>query len=173
MKAWLFLSIWLGVGLMVGLRRSAPPWERLLAVLFWPFFLVGEGGPPPAEGDPLDRLRRALGDDEQAGLLLVRLERAMALQTDRIRRLERELLSLRQVRGGEPALVESRARSMAAVEGALAAERRAWAQTLARIDEQATRLVLLAEEGRQAAVGALIADLVGLLEARSEVELSR
>jgi hypothetical protein len=170
MKAWLVLSIWLLLGLAVGLRRGGPPWERLLAVVFWPFFLVADSSSPLAAGDPLARLRRALGADEQAAPWLLHLERALAAHSARVRRLEEEVAGLLAERGGEAALVEARARSLETIEQALRRERESRAEAQARIEESATRLLLIHEGGRLEAVRPRLDELIGLLEARAEVD---
>ncbi len=185
MKAWLPLSAWLLLGLAVGLRRSAPPWERLLAVVFWPFFLMAESSSAssPASSSPsspssstlsasasLSRLRRAMGPDEHVGPFIQRLERALAAHASRVARLEEEISGLQAQRGGAPVLVEARARSLESIEQALRQERESLAGAEALIEESATRLLLVHEGGRLAAVGPLMDELVGLLEARAEVE---
>lgn len=170
MRAWVALSIWVALGLAVGLRRAAPPWERLLAVMFWPFFLMVDSATPQPASDPLSRLRRAMGPDDQGSPLIQRLERALAAHTSRVARLELEVAGLLSQRGGELALIEARARSLETIELALRRERESWAGAQARIEESATRLLLVHEEGRLAAVRPLMDELVGLLEARAEVE---
>lgn len=177
MKAGLLLVAWVLVGLVVGWRRAAPPWERALAVLFWPFFIAGSfGGEEPrplagrVDGAPdLASLVALLPDAPLALELARRLEAALALRQARVCRL-REARS-RLLAAPAPAdgpRGEARQRSLHALGRAIEEESTLIERVQAQVEELCTRL-LLQPEGRAVGVEEVLRDLRGLVEAQGEV----
>lgn len=175
----MLLSAWLAVGLAVGLRGRRSAWERVLAVCFWPFFLVAPVGPDPAAGSagpttasaaPLARLRAALAPGDPAHAVVDRLASALDRQGARLARLEVAAAGAGPVPGDEPALAEARLRSRDLLVQARDRERAALGVALAAVEEAATRLWLLRERGEPAEVEALLRGLVARLDAGVEVE---
>lgn len=169
MKAWMLLSGWLVVGLAVGLRGQRAPWERVLAVAFWPFFLVA-----PASGsagsDPVSRLRAALGEDDPALAMVSRLTQALARQQARLARLEAAVARAGPGAQDDPALALARQRSRELLVTARDRERATLSEALAAVEEAATRLWLLRERGEPAEVEALLRGLAARIDASAEVE---
>lgn len=86
MKALLLLGVWMGLGCAVAFRRPLPALDRVLAVLFWPFFLGGEPAPVPAS--PVAQLARVLAPEPTTAGLARSLLAEEARLTDSIARLE-------------------------------------------------------------------------------------
>ena len=177
----LVLSAWLVLGLVIALRGPRPAWERALALLFWPFFLMGELSlAPPAAAVPptspsvdpgsLVRLRAALGEGDPAQALVADLGRALAAHQARVDRLEAALAAVGGPSTEDPALDRARARSRALLAQARDAERQALGEALAAIEEAATRLWLLRAGAERGEVEALLAGLAARLRAGAEVE---
>lgn len=163
MKAALLLAAWLAAGAFVAFRGPRAPGERLLALLFWPFFL---GAPPaPAEPASLARLRRALGDGDAAADVVAELRSALDRLSARRARVAEELAGLGEGDGGDGA----RARSRELLTQALAAVERERARVEAAVEETATRLVLARDSGADDQVDALLGALRSRLSAAEEV----
>lgn len=177
MKALLLIVGWLGCGLLLcarehftGVRR--PAWERVLALVFWPFFLVGGSAPAaPADAAPIARLRAALAPDDPAQGLVSELAAALRRQQERVARLDGALAAAGDTGGPQDApLAEARTRSRQLLAAARAREGEALGEALAAIEEAATRLWLLREGGERGEVEALLGGLAARLRAGEEVE---
>lgn len=152
MKALALLGLWLAAGAVVS--RGLPAGERVMATLFWPFFL----GHRPAAADPLTRLRQALGPSDPAQALVAELSAALARLDARIARVAAASVgvdpgapSARVLREASAKLSEDRGRLIAAA------------------DEAATRLAIGVDPSERAEVEALLRDLQRRLSAEEAV----
>ena len=179
MKALLFGALWLGPGVVVALRASSRhPVERLLCLLFWPFFLFDtDEAPQPAAGPvprgPLARLHRALGGDDAASSVVLELQQAVARLEERLQRMDAALGELGPEAGAalpeaDP-LADARARSTSLLQEARTTCKSELDAALAAVEETATRLVIARETGSSAEVRELLASLRGRLQAAEEV----
>ncbi len=178
MRAALFGLLWLLPGVWLALRgRTRPAAERVLILVFWPFFLGAEGpveAAPPSwtcpEG-PLGRLHQALGGDHAATGVVVELQRAVARLEDRLSRLDAALGQLASGEQGEvsEALRAARSRSADLLEHARARCRGELDAALAAVEETATRLVIARETGSSTEVRGLLDSLRSRLHAAEEV----
>lgn len=166
----MLLCAWLAVGLAVGLRGQRAPWERALAVAFWPFFLLVPAGGGVLQAGSVERLRAALAPDDPAQALVDNLERALRRQQARVARLEEAVGRAGEVEGDGPELVAARRRSLALLVAARDRERAAVGAALAAVEETSTRLWLLRERGEPAEVDALLRGLAARLDADLEVD---
>ena len=152
MKALLLLGAWVGLGCAVAFRRPLPAIDRLLAVLFWPFFLGGEPVAPPAS--PVAQLARVLASDPTTAALARSLLAEEARLTESLDRLQ-------------AAATDATGRSA----GLLDAARGQAAAALIRLrdlaDEAHARLVVAAE--LQGGAPDVLADLRAHLAALDEV----
>lgn len=150
MKPLLLLGVWLALGVAVAWRRPLPAGDRVLATLFWPFFL---GSPDPGATSPTGRLAALLHARDQPALAqrLLAEEARLRASITRLQAAEREL----QGPGG------------ALVRAALATARDSVRKLDALSDETRARLVIAAESGSSQAV---LADLQAHLAALAEVE---
>lgn len=180
MKALLFGALWLAPGLLLALRRAERPLgERVLSLLFWPFFLfTGDAAPPSQQAaptGPLGRLHRALGADAGATAVVRELQQAISRLEGRLARVEAALAEVEAPLPSEESgsLAEARRRSatlLRETRGACLVELEA---ALAAVEETATRLVIVRERGSSDEVGALLEALRGRLQAAEEVAACR
>ena len=97
MKELIFGLIWVAPGVFLAATRSRRPVaERVLSLLFWPFFVAmgeeraGEGSWAPPAG-PLSRLHQALGADDSATTVVLDLHQAVGRLEARLDRMTRAL----------------------------------------------------------------------------------
>lgn len=174
MKALIFGAIWLCIGTVVAFRDPRPWAERLLAALFWPFFIISTPPPvgPPTHA-PLERLRQAMGEGDAAEALLGELERTVARLRARVERLSQ---AAEKVAGGpseDSAMGRARGDSERLLQEARAKARLELEAALVAIDDAATRLVIAREAGQPGEVAALLAALRQRLLAEAEVDAAK
>ncbi len=156
MTAALGLVGWLLVGGFVASRGEREAWERALAFFFWPFFLV-PAPQPPGGGGPLVRLRDALPPDDPAVGVMDQLEQAVAAQQGRLDRLTHALQQTDVPRSRER------------IAEALEREQQGLSAGLAAIEDAATHLWLMREQGRPAEIGRLLQGLADRISAGEEI----
>jgi len=173
-KALVFGLLWVSVGVVVAARVGASRGERVLVLLFWPFFLVGGEEPEPElrrGRGPLSRLRQALGGEDAAEAVVGELERAVERLERRLSRVDAAHAELDAAvgPGGDSDLARARRRSMTMLEEARERCRQELDAALAAVEETATRLVVAQETGSSVEVRGLLESLRSRLRAAEEV----
>ncbi len=165
MKALLLLGLWIGAGMWFARLRTDPV-ERVMATLFWPFYV---GAPNALERpDHLTRLAAALGPGLATDGLLSEVDAALRRVIARRQRVTAALEALGPIDGADEVRQASRRlleEAQARIDAQLAAAHAAIADT-------ATRLVLARDGDDPAELESLMSALRARLLASEEVHRS-